>query len=115
MRYSARFPYTGYEDLIRLHITPALGKIKLSQLTPQHVQALLNHMLDKGLSARTAHHARAVLRHALSQAVKWNLIPRNAAALTDGPKVKQVEFQPLTPEQARAFLTAVKGHRLEAL
>jgi integrase len=33
--------YVSYRDTVRKHITPALGKIELGKLTPQHVQALL--------------------------------------------------------------------------
>lgn len=42
-------------------------------------------------------------------------ISRNAAALTEPPKVDHPEISPYTPEQARAFLEAVRGDRLEAL
>ena len=42
-------------------------------------------------------------------------IARNVARLVDGPKSTRYKIQPLTPEQARALLGAVRGHRLEAL
>lgn len=53
--------------------------------------------------------------HGLLIALREGLVHRNAAALTDPPKVTHHEISPYTPEQARAFLGAVKGDRLEAL
>ena len=41
------------EALVRLHIKPVLGRIKLATLSPAHVQALYRASLDQGLSATT--------------------------------------------------------------
>ena len=45
-------PSTFYrhESIVRLHIRPALGRLKLAALTPAHVQALYRAKLDEGLS-----------------------------------------------------------------
>ena len=51
---------------------------------------------------------------ALNQAIKWGLVYRNAAALTDPPRVDRLEVQPIDSQQARAFLNAIKGDGLEA-
>ena len=56
-----------------------------------------------------------MLRAALNQALRWELVSRNAAALTDPPRHRPREIQPLTSEQAKTLLRAVVGHRLEAL
>ena len=68
-----------------------------------------------GVGGRTIHYARAVLRAALNQALRWGLVSRNLASLTDPPRYRAREIAPLTPEQAKRFLAAVAGHRLEAL
>ena len=52
---------------------------------------------------------------ALGQALKWGLVARNVAALTDPPRAEKYDIQPITPEQARAFLKAIQGNRLEAM
>ena len=106
--------YTSYEVFVRLHIVPTLGRVPLQQLTPQQIQTLLNQKHDSGLSNRSVQYIHAVLRRALGQAYKWGLVPRNVATLVDPPRVKHSEVQPWTPDQARAFLTFVKGDRLEA-
>lgn len=107
--------YISYEYICRVHLVPRLGKIRLARLTPDHVRACLRAVEDAGLSKRTAAYCRVVLRRALNVALKDGAIARNAAALTDPPRVERKEIQPLTPSQARAFLDVVSGHRLEAL
>ncbi len=105
----------SYAQLVRLHLAPGLGHYRLAQLGPQHVQAFLNARQAAGLSPRTVQYLRAVLRRALGQALKWGLVARNIVTLTDPPRVRRPEVQPLGPEQARTFLATVRGDRLEAL
>lgn len=57
----------------------------------------------------------STLRTALNQAVRWDLLSRNPASVVDGPRVEHYEIRPVTPEEARNFLAAMKGDRLEAL
>jgi integrase len=62
-----------YEQLIRLHIVPEIGKIRLEKLAPSDVQRLLNRKLAGGLSPKSARHLRAVLTVALNRALRWGL------------------------------------------
>lgn len=110
-----RWTFHGYEVHIRRHIEPVLGRVAIERLEPVHVQSLINRKLKEGLSPKTVRYIRGTLRTALNQAVRWGLVARNAAALVDGPRVPTYEIQPFTPEEARRFLEAAKGHRLEAL
>jgi integrase len=110
-----RKTYEGYEGNVRLHITPYLGRVPLSRLTPKEVQGLMITLRQKGLSPRSVQYVRATLRAGLQQALKWGLVARNAAALVDPPRVEHDEVEPLTPEEARRFLDAVSGDRLCAL
>ncbi len=107
--------HQSYSDLVRRHIKPAIGKVKLSKLTPQQVQALLQEVSAKGLSARTVQYVRAVLHHALEQALKFDLVARNVASAVEAPRVIRHNIEPLTEEQAHKLLDAVAGHRLAAL
>lgn len=107
--------YSSYEQLIRVHIAPVLGRIKLTKLTPGDIQALYNQKLEEGLSPSSVRKIHAVVRRSLEVAFKWQLVPRNVATLTNPPRVKHFEVKPLLPEQARAFLETVKGDRFEAL
>lgn len=119
----------SYRDTVRLHIAPTLGPVRLTKLTPQHVQKWLNGLrgaaaasrpkvgrpAPAGLSSRTVAYARTVLRIALGQAMRWGLVQRNAAALVSPPRVERKEVEPFTVDEARSFIKAVEGHRLEAL
>jgi integrase len=107
--------YVSYEQTVRLHLRPTLGRTVLSKLRPQQVQALLNAKLASGLSPRSVGIIHAVLRTALNQAVQWDTVPRNVATLVQPPRAPRAEIHPLSPEQARSFLDAVRGDRLEAL
>lgn len=105
----------GYASHVRVHLVPALGNVRLARLTPDDVERFMAKKLAGGLSASTVTRIRATLRRALSLALKQGLVARNVAALADPPRVKPRQFDSLTVEQARAFLEAVRGHRLEAL
>jgi integrase len=107
--------FRTYEQMLRLYITPHLGKIVLSKLTPLDVQGFVNHLLAQGLHPRTVQSAHAVLHTALNQAVQWEVLPRNVAALVKLPKVPKTEQKFLAPVDARTLLQFIQGDRLEAL
>jgi len=107
--------YRSYEGLVRVHIVPSLGRIRLVKLTPQQVQAFLNRKHAAGASARRVQMMHDVLRAALNRAVKWQLVGRNVVDLVDTPRVPAPVMHPLTPEQATAFLAAARGHEYEHL
>ncbi|MCL4310712.1 MAG: site-specific integrase [Actinomycetota bacterium] len=107
--------FKSYSQLVERHIAPDLGNIKLAKLCPRDIQSLINRKLDSGLSPRSVQYIHAVIRRALVQARKWELVPRNVAKLVDPPRTQHFEVKPLSPDQARTFLEAAKGDRLEAL
>ena len=107
--------HAGYERVVRLHICPLIGGTKLSALTPAHLQALYRAKLDQGLAPKTVKYIHTTLHRALKQAVRWGLVPRNAAAAVDPPRVITPEMRPLSRAQARTLLEAARGNRLEAL
>ena len=106
--------WTRYEQIVRAHLLPNLDRVRLAQLTPQDVAECLRRVKVSG-SAYMARGARDVLRTALNQALRWELVSRNVAVLTDPPRHRTREITPLTPRQAGTLLAAVAGHRLEAL
>jgi len=106
--------YRSYSGVVNKHITPALGRIRLTKLSPQHLQRFYREKQDEGLT-RTVRLCHSVLHRSLGQATKWGLIPRNPASLVDPPKVPQREFRPLSPEEAQRFLEAAEDDRFYAL
>ena len=107
--------HKSYEQVVRIHLEPGIGRVRLAKLTPLDVSTWLESRRAAGVGGRTIHYARAVLRAALNQALKWGLVSRNVASLTEPPRYRAREIAPLTPEQTRKFLAAVADHRLEAL
>jgi integrase len=109
--------YANYSYIIRVHISPALGRLKLKSLTPAHVRGFYGEKARTNLSSATVKKMHIVLRRALSQAVSEGLAPRNAADSVKPPQVRAPgeEIRPLNPEECSAFLEASRGERFEAL
>jgi integrase len=107
--------YERYEEAIRLHLVPVLGKHQLQKLSAQHVQAFYARKLKEGLSPSTVIYYHSVLHNALNTAVKWGLVARNVCDLVTPPRKARFEIQPFTAEQVQRFLAAIRGHKWEAL
>lgn len=87
-----------YEQIVRVHIKPALGRTKLKTLNPARVRALYRERLGAGSSPRTVQYVHATLHKALEQAHSDGLVPRNVAKGIKAPRPKKKEIRPLTPE-----------------
>ena len=107
--------FERYEQIVRLHIRPVLGKVKLKNLTSAHVRGLYREKLDAGLSPRSVQYVHVTLHKALRQAIADGLIPRNATEAVKPPQVSREEMRPLTAEQVKVLFEAARGDRLEAL
>lgn len=59
--------FERYEQIVRLHIRPALGNLKLKNVTPAHVRGLYRQKLEDGLSPRTVQYVHVTLHKALKQ------------------------------------------------
>jgi integrase len=101
-----------YEDTVRLHLKPGLGRHKLTGLTVAHVDALWPAKRERGYKGNSIRNMRAVLRKALGQAEREGLIVRNVAALSLPPRIRQSEGRTLTISEAHTLLDAVAEHRL---
>ena len=107
--------YEVHRHMIKPHIIPALGRLKLKDLSPMHVRSFYHEKLDSGLSSATVRKMHSILRKALKQAILDGLIPRNVCEAVKPPKVERKEITPLDREQAKALLEAASGDRLETL
>ena len=104
-----------YEQLVRVHIKPALARLKLQNLTRAHAKSLYREKLDSGSSPRTVNYIHVTLHKALKDAVADGLILKNVADGLKPSKPRKKEINPLNPEQAKAFLEAAREDRYEAL
>lgn len=104
-----------YEELVRLHALPTVGRLSLARLEPGHLQRLYGERLSAGQSPASVQRLHAVLHRALRDAQRWGLVARNVAALVERPRASRREMMALDPEQARSLMNAAAGERLEAL
>jgi integrase len=104
-----------YKKIVRLHINPDLGMIKMKDLSPRHIQGLYSKKLESGMSPRTVVLIHAVLRRALDQALKSGMIGTNPGLAVIRPKFKRKEMKTLSDSQVRTLLSYVEGGRFEVL
>ena len=119
----------NYKAAVEIHIKPALGAVKLMQLTPPMIQKFYNDLLDHGqtvpirdkrgnivkkngapvyanapMGAKSVRNIHGVLTKALTVAVNVGYLRVNPCDRVTLPRVEKKELQPLTDEQVKAFL-----------
>ena len=115
--------WLSYEVMIRKHINPAIGGIKLMQLTTSHLQKLYNEKMkggradgkEGGLSPRTVRYIHQVIFGALEHAketkpplITVNVADTKALKLPADPKK---EMKVLEVENVYKFLETAKSNR----
>jgi integrase len=105
----------GYSAVVVTHLLPALGPLRLADLSPLDVEAMLA-VLAPRMAPKTLRNVHVVLRRALGQAVRAGLVTRNVASreFVDPPKVAVEEPPALTPPEIERLLAVLPGHALEA-
>ncbi len=100
--------WSAYETMIRVHIAPNMGTVKLKGLKTRPIQNLLNKKYEGGLSARTVKYLYQTINAALRQAVKEQMIPFNPAEFCELPKAEQKEMRVLSVEEIGKFFEVAK-------
>jgi integrase len=107
--------WTRYEELVRLHVNPKIGKRRLARLKPEQLQQFYTE-LQSSRSSATLLKVHRMLHSAFKLAVRWDAMAQNITELVIAPPTRQRhEFDTFTAAQARSFLKAAQGDRLEAL
>ena len=104
-----------YEQIVRVHLSPALGSIALSKLRPLQIQGAYRTLLEKPLSARTVLHCHRVLREALAWAVRWQMLSRNPADAVEPPRPVKREMRAMAQSEIETLLQAARGTGLYAI
>jgi len=105
----------GYRSHIEHHITPMLGRLRLSQLTPARLQGFVDHLTARGMHPVTVARVVATLRSALNTAVRQGVLDQSPARAVELPRTEQYRGAYLDQAQAERFLEVVRGHRWGAL
>lgn len=116
------FTIDQYNSFGKNHILPELGAVKLSALSPVHIQKLYNKLgseisgkTGKPLSAKSIRNIHGILSKCLNVAVDQGLIKSNPCDRVTVPKVVKAQIDPLTEEEQKAFLKAIQSHRYNVL
>jgi integrase len=105
--------YVVYDAKIRNHVLPELGNVKLTALTPQHLQSLYAHRLAAGYSPTTINLVHTILHRALKQAMRWGLVVRNVSEAVDAPRPERRKPNPFSPQELDLLRRTMQGHKYE--
>ena len=128
-RHSQLKPSTwrSYASNVRTHVVPAIGECRLQQLSPIDLDRFYRTLEREGnkrsggaLSPRTVRYIHTIIRRALKDALRKNLVTRNAADGASPPSSRQTrlntdKMRTWTAVQTRSFLKATSRDRLSAL
>lgn len=103
-------PYTitTYRGIIKNHLKPNIGAVRLCDLTTEQVQKMVRKLVSAGKAPKTIKNVLTVLNSALEQAVKAQTIQRNPAKYAKLPSVRVKEIHPLSPAEIVAFVDAAQ-------
>jgi integrase len=107
--------YERYEDIVRIHLIPALGSLPLLTLQPQHIQKYYSQALESGrrdgkggLSALTVHKHHRILYESLRYGVKQGILIRNPAEAVTPPHGQSKELAIVGANRLQLILGAAK-------
>lgn len=106
----------NYASVLRQHVVPHIGSVRLRNLSIEDVEAMLAVVAEQGYSKSTVNRCRAVLSLVLVEAERRGRVTRNVAKLAvlppTTPRKPRTTF---SREQARSLVEAARGERLESL
>lgn len=105
-----------YQQLADLFL-PALGPLRLDEITPMKVELEMNRLHDsggrrkkkRGFSPKTVRAIATVLSGALKSAVRWGLIPANPCTVAKLPRILATEKSALNLQQTDWLLESTRG------
>lgn len=99
----------GYKTKIRCYIKPALGDIFIKSLRPEHIQKMVNDMIDRELSPKNIRDTFNNINAAMKKAVKLRLIPYNPCEAVELPKLKKYRANVYPLEMIHKLLDTARG------
>ena len=95
----------GYRQIMKNHIIPELGKVKLQKLTADQLQQYYTMKL-KTLSPNTVLKHHNLMQTAFVMAERHDIITRSPTFRATAPRAIQNEIRPLTAEQLQKLIEA---------
>ena len=106
--------FDKYESMVRLYLTPKLGKKAITRLNVKDVRTFLRQLRAEQVGGSTVQECMKVLRNALNAAMREELLLRNVVTLVGIPSAESKEVIPWSAPEAIAFLRSARPHRLYA-
>lgn len=94
-----------YEAAYRVHISPAIGQVRLIELTPPILDAFV-----RPLTPSTGAACMSVLKGALGMAVRYGIISSSPLTHIKPPKAGKKMIRALTEQQIPAFRADIAAH-----
>ena len=107
--------FDQYEGVVRYHIIPQFGDVRLIDLKEDMLQKFYNKLSEDGLSARTIHIINTVLHASLKKAMKLGLVRNNVTEDISLPKKAPKERRVLTRKEQEMLLDELKKDDLGAM
>lgn len=95
--------YTDYEALCRRYLLPALGHVRLSRLTPRHIQCCYDELARQGI-VRQAAAAHAFLAMALRLGQRWGWLGVLPTERVEPPRRGRTRRAVWTREELERFV-----------
>ena len=102
--------FDQYETILRTHIIPDIGDIRLADLKTMHIQRIINKMYDSGLSHRTIEVMKIVMHAALKQAQRNKLVGENVCENVVLPRKQPKRIRVLNEDEQTKLIAALKDN-----
>jgi len=114
--------YERYEEIVRIHLVPALGSLSLLGLRPYHIQKYYSQALESGrrdrkggLSALTVHKHHRILYESLRYGVRQGVLVRNPAEAVTSPRGQSKELTIVGAKRLQLILETARESPYHAL
>ena len=111
--------FDGYKMIVRSHINPALGDLKLEDINARHIKKYLktkekngNKNNSQGLSTTTLRQHYHIFSSAFKYARKWDLMTNNPLRKIEPPKKSKYKAKALSKDQVDKLLNTAKKTNL---
>lgn len=99
------------ESIIRLHLNPFLGQMKIRDLRQLHLQAIISSLAKKGFATGTLKAIKQTAVRIMKVAVGSDLIMRNPFTEVKVPVKEQKPRRPLTEAEIALITDNWRGHK----
>ncbi|HWX95445.1 MAG TPA: tyrosine-type recombinase/integrase [Solirubrobacteraceae bacterium] len=98
-----------YDRILRVRILPALGHMRLTEVTTRDVQALVDDLVSKGAAPATVDTVTTPLKALYRRAVARGDVRANPTVGIEKPGVRSAPRSVVSPEQAAAMIAVLSG------